>query len=73
MAKRCGATLREDRDGWPFVKCDCGWKSPPCPDTEVAMDFYGDHRACGATKVAADAIRKALHVVEPPVPVEAKP
>ena len=32
-----------DEQGWDFCRCDCGWISPPCPDTETAVEFWGDH------------------------------
>lgn len=64
MAKRCSANLLKDREGWEFIKCDCGWKSPPVPDAEIAADLYGDHRAAKAVTVAATAIRKAMAVIE---------
>ena len=35
--------LDRDDQGWDFSRCDCGWISPPCPDTETAVDFWGDH------------------------------
>ena len=65
MAKRCGATLTKDREGWDFIKCYCGWKSPPMPDVETAADAYGDHRAAKAVTVAARAIRQALVKIDP--------
>ena len=35
--------LDRDDEGWDFCRCDCGWISPPCPDTETAVEFWGDH------------------------------
>ena len=35
--------LDVDAEGWDFCRCDCGWVSPPCPDTGTALDFWGDH------------------------------
>lgn len=35
--------LDTDADGWDFSRCDCGWVSPPCPDTDTAVEFWGDH------------------------------
>ena len=32
-----------DEQGWDFCRCGCGWISPPCPDTETAVEFWGDH------------------------------
>ena len=39
----CAITLTVDEQGWDLCRCDCGWISPPCPDTETAVDFWGDH------------------------------
>lgn len=36
--------LDVDEDGWWFAACACGWISYPCPDRDVAVDAYGDHR-----------------------------
>ena len=36
-------TLTDDGDGWDVAECSCGWVSPPCPDTEIAAEFYADH------------------------------
>lgn len=42
----CGhcLTLDHDDDGWSISTCACGWVSPPCPDVEIAAEFYADHR-----------------------------
>ena len=32
--------LDRDEQGWDFCRCDCGWISPPCPDTETAVEFW---------------------------------
>ena len=42
--------LDVDAEGWDFCRCDCGWVSPPCPDTETALDFWGDHIMAEDTK-----------------------
>lgn len=39
----CALTLTVDEHGWDLCRCDCGWISPPCPDTETAVEFWGDH------------------------------
>lgn len=57
--KRCGCYFLKAKDDWDYVKCACGWKSPPVPDLETAADAYGDHRAAKAVAVAAKAIQKA--------------
>lgn len=36
--------LTQDDDGWDIAKCDCGWVSPPCPDSATAAEFWADHR-----------------------------
>lgn len=38
-------TLEVDGEGWHVATCECGWSGPPCPDSETASEFYGDHRA----------------------------
>lgn len=40
-----GLTLDEDEDGWNISTCECGWESPPCPDAEIAAEFFADHYA----------------------------
>lgn len=35
--------LDVDEEGWDISRCDCGWESPPCPDTDTACGFWGDH------------------------------
>jgi hypothetical protein len=42
--KPCSLTLTDDGDGWAVAKCACGWVGPPCPDEEIAAEFYTDHR-----------------------------
>lgn len=37
-------TLDQDEGGWDVPTCSCGWVGPPCPDTEIAAEFYTDHR-----------------------------
>lgn len=43
MAEHQFGGLDRDEEGWEFSCCDCGWTSPPCPDTETACDTWGDH------------------------------
>ena len=36
-------TLQQDDDGWDIAECSCGWVGPPCPDKEIAAEFWGQH------------------------------
>jgi hypothetical protein len=33
----------EDKLGFFVAECDCGWTTPPSPDTETAADFLMQH------------------------------
>lgn len=33
----------EDDDGWHVITCRCGWSVEGLPDSETAMDVYGEH------------------------------
>lgn len=32
-----------EADGFDYAMCRCGWESPPCPGTEEAANFWGQH------------------------------
>lgn len=36
-------TDEEDNMGFCSPTCACGWKCPPCPDWETAIDFLMQH------------------------------
>lgn len=38
-----GITFEQDEGGWDIATCVCGWSGPPCPDKEIAADFWGAH------------------------------
>ena len=42
--------LDRGAEGWDFSSCSCGWVSPPCPDTDTACDFWGDHLKAEVTR-----------------------
>lgn len=35
-------------DGWDWAECACGWFGPPCPDKEIAAEFWADHLPRGS-------------------------
>jgi len=38
------SSFDEDDDGWPIVRCSCGFQFGPVPDMETAADVWGDHQ-----------------------------
>lgn len=45
MAEPTGHIIDEftERDGWIHAICACEWETPPCPGSEEAANFWGQH------------------------------
>ena len=50
-------TLDQDQEGWDFAACDCGWTSPPCPETEIAAQFWGEHKQEIGAQIGIDVMK----------------
>jgi len=55
--------FHETEDGWIYMECQCGWRSPPVPDLETLIDEAMVHTSLA---VQASLAREGTNRPPPP-------